>query len=168
MSEATLVERVARLIQQARGAVAGTEMEVELAALERRLGEPLRVAVAGRVKAGKSTLLNALVGEELAPTDAAECTRVVTWYQDGLTYRVTIEPRDGPPRPAPFSRDANALDVSLEGLAPDAIDRLVVEWPSAALREMTVIDTPGIGSASTADDVAAAFLAPEGDADRPA
>ncbi len=35
-----------------------------------RLGEPLRVAIAGKVKAGKSTLLNALVGDELAPTDA--------------------------------------------------------------------------------------------------
>ena len=32
-----------------------------------RLDEPLRVAIAGKVKAGKSTLLNALVGEEIAP-----------------------------------------------------------------------------------------------------
>ena len=49
----------------------------------RRLDEPLRVAIAGKVKAGKSTLLNALVGEQVAPTDAGECTRVVTWYRDG-------------------------------------------------------------------------------------
>ena len=54
-----------------------------------RLDQPLRVAVAGRVKAGKSTLLNALVGERLAPTDAGECTRIVTWYQDGHTYQVS-------------------------------------------------------------------------------
>ena len=46
-----------------------------------RLDEPLRVAIAGKVKAGKSTLLNALVGEQVAPTDAGECTRVVTWYR---------------------------------------------------------------------------------------
>ena len=39
-----------------------------------RLDEPLRVAIAGKVKAGKSTLLNALVGEQVAPTDAGECT----------------------------------------------------------------------------------------------
>ena len=32
-----------------------------------RFDEPLRVAIAGKVKAGKSTLLNALVGEEIAP-----------------------------------------------------------------------------------------------------
>ena len=61
----------------------------------RRLDEPLRVAIAGKVKAGKSTLLNALVGEQVAPTDAGECTRVVTWYRDGATPRIVLHPRDG-------------------------------------------------------------------------
>ena len=54
-----------------------------------RLDEPLRVAVAGRVKAGKSTVINALVGERLAPTDAGECTKIVTWYRYGIGYDVT-------------------------------------------------------------------------------
>ena len=63
----------------------------------RRLDEPLRVAIAGKVKAGKSTLLNALVGEQVAPTDAGECTRVVTWYRDGTTPRIVLHPRTGTP-----------------------------------------------------------------------
>src|SRR5881392_1203125 len=54
-----------------------------------RLSEPLRIAVAGMVKAGKSTLLNAMIGEEIAPTDTGECTRIVTWYRYGHTPRVT-------------------------------------------------------------------------------
>ena len=41
----------------------------------------------GTLKAGKSTLLNALVGEELAPTDATECTRIVTWFHHGAILR---------------------------------------------------------------------------------
>ena len=53
-----------------------------------RLQGPMRVAIAGRVKAGKSTLLNALVGERLAPTDAGECTRLISWYRHGIGYRV--------------------------------------------------------------------------------
>ena len=76
----------------------------------RRLDEPLRVAIAGKVKAGKSTLLNALVGEQVAPTDAGECTRVVTWYRDGTTPRIVLHPRTGAPRPLPVRRHDGALD----------------------------------------------------------
>ena len=54
-----------------------------------RLDEPLRLALAGSLKAGKSTLLNALVGQDIAPTDATECTRVVTWYRRGVNPKVT-------------------------------------------------------------------------------
>jgi hypothetical protein len=113
-----------------------------------RIGEPLRVAIAGRVKAGKSTLLNALVGEELAPTDAGECTRLVTWYRNGLHYRVDLVPRSGPPREVAFRRSP-ALDIDLGGTPLEDVDHLRVWWPSARLEEVTLVDTPGIGSIST-------------------
>ena len=74
-------------------ATPGAAGAARLQAVLDRLDEPLRVAIAGKVKAGKSTLLNALVGEELAPTDAGECTRIVTWYRDGITYRVDAPAR---------------------------------------------------------------------------
>jgi hypothetical protein len=114
-----------------------------------RMSEPLRVAIAGKVKAGKSTLLNALVGDQLAPTDARECTRVVTWYRDAHTYRVVAFAKDGSSRQCPFRRRDNELEVDLGGLPVEELDRLVVWWPSARLAELTLIDTPGIGSIST-------------------
>ncbi|HKE74149.1 MAG TPA: dynamin family protein [Acidimicrobiales bacterium] len=114
-----------------------------------RLSEPLRVAIAGKVKAGKSTLLNALVGDQLAPTDARECTRVVTWYRDAHTYRVVAFARDGSSRQCPFRRQDNELEIDLGGASADDLERLVVWWPSARLAEITLIDTPGIGSIST-------------------
>ncbi len=69
-----------------------------IAGLEQRLREPLRLAIAGMVKAGKSTLLNAMLGEQIAPTDTAECTRVVTWYRYSATPTITMHPREGEPR----------------------------------------------------------------------
>src|SRR5690606_14015950 len=90
--------------------------------------------------------LNALVGERLAPTDAGECTRIVTWYRDGHTYEVLARPRDGEPRQLRFHRDGGALEVDLAGYAPEDVDELVITWPSQALRTATLIGTPGLGS----------------------
>ncbi len=158
----SLVEEVRPLVARAVAAYAGTPQEAPLQAVLDRLDAPLRVAIAGKVKAGKSTLLNALVGERLAPTDEGECTRIVTWYQDGITYRVTLDPHDGAPRQVPFTRDEGAIDVDLQDVPAAAVERLVVEWPTPSLKRMTLIDTPGIASLST--DVSArteAFLTPE-------
>lgn len=166
---ATLLDDVRGLMERALGAY-GEALPAEiLRAARDRLDEPLRVAIAGKMKAGKSTLLNALVGERLAPTDAGECTRIVTWYRNGHTYQVTLEPREGGPRQAPFHRDNGAIDVDLGGLKPDDVERLVVDWPSEKLQAVTLIDTPGIDSLS--EDVSertTAFLVPEDERATPA
>jgi hypothetical protein len=114
----------------------------------RRLQEPLRVAVAGMVKAGKSTLLNAVIGEEIAPTDTGECTRVVTWYRHGDTPRVTLYPLQGPARPLPVRRVEGRLQLDLGTARAAEVDRLVVDWPARSLLDLTLIDTPGIASLS--------------------
>jgi GTPase SAR1 family protein len=117
-----------------------------VATIVERLDGPLRVAIAGRVKAGKSTLLNALVGERLAPTDAGECTLVVSWYHEGLSYDVQAILRDGRTESIPFTRREGALEMDLGRLDPSQVERLDVAWPSAALRQLTLIDTPGLAS----------------------
>jgi hypothetical protein len=158
----TLVESVRSLLAQASNAYREMPLQhARLTAAVNRLDEPLRVAIAGKVKAGKSTLLNALVGEELAPTDAGECTRIVTWYRDGITYRVTLVPTQGEARQMPFTRDAGAIQVDLDNFGVNDVAELQIEWPSASLREMTLIDTPGIASLSAdASARAYAFLTP--------
>jgi pantothenate kinase len=144
----TLIDRTRGVLHQAAKVYQGTPHEARLTATISRLDEPLRVAVAGRVKSGKSTLLNALVGERLAPTDAGECTRIVTWYEDGHGYKVMLHPKDGEPRQARFAREDGAIEVDLGDLASDDVQQMVVTWPSQELRRATLIDTPGIGSLS--------------------
>ncbi|MGB3763606.1 MAG: dynamin family protein [Ornithinimicrobium sp.] len=116
--------------------------------IQRRMTGPIRLAIAGKVKAGKSTLLNALIGEELAPTDAGECTQIVTWYVYGAAPRVQLFPVQGPPVDRPYVRDQGALDIDLGGLRHDQVDHLEVTWPAGRLRETILLDTPGIASIS--------------------
>ncbi|MGY1733689.1 dynamin family protein [Geodermatophilus sp. SYSU D01045] len=133
-----------------------------LAAARRRLDEPLRVALVGRVKAGKSTLLNALVGARVAPTDAGECTRVVTEYRHGAVPRVVLRGTDGAVRDLPVRRAGGGLRLDLAGTAPEDVATLVVDWPSPDLSAATLVDTPGTGSLSAGtSDRTHAFLGTE-------
>ncbi|NUT51018.1 MAG: hypothetical protein HOV94_27495 [Saccharothrix sp.] len=91
-----------------------------------RFTEPVRVAVAGGPRTGKSTVVSALIGEEFAPTGAT------TWYQDGPRAKAHVGQYEVPV----LRRDGKAFVD-----APDT-DRVVVEWPSRSLRDLTLIDTP--------------------------
>ena len=126
--------------------VKGTPYAPRAQAIVERLQGPLRVAIAGRVKAGKSTLLNALVGERLAPTDAGECTRLVSWYRHGIGYQVAATLPSGEQRELSFSRDDGALDIELGDLAERDVGWLDVQWPASTLKDVTLIDTPGLAS----------------------
>ena len=141
--------QVRQVLQEAAAVFAGhPEAAERIAAHLDRLDSPVRIAIAGKVKAGKSTLLNALVGEIIAPTDAGECTRVVTWYRNGTAPRIVMRRKDGDARDLPIIRQNGKLELDLIGTPPEEVDRLTVDWPSRDLATMTLIDTPGIASAS--------------------
>ena len=142
----TLLDRIDELCREGESSAAGTPLVDEFRAIARRAHGPLRVAIAGRVKAGKSTLLNALVGEQVAPTDAGECTRVVTWYSYGITYDVRARLIDGAMRSLTFRREDGRFEIDLGDLTTEMIDRIEVTWPSSRLQAMTLIDTPGLAS----------------------
>ena len=162
MSTPALIDRVRAACDEASRLVADPALQAELQQVRERVDGPLRVAIAGRIKAGKSTLLNALVGERLAATDAGECTRIVTWYREGIGYRAVAEMHDGAVRELEFQRPEGALCLMLDGLRADDVDRLVVDWPSSALRRATLIDTPGLASLDDSTSARTrAFLAME-------
>ncbi|RDI63248.1 dynamin family protein [Nocardia pseudobrasiliensis] len=157
-----IVPEARRLVAAARQAFAPRSRPAALLDdCARRLDQPLRVALAGQLKAGKSTLLNALVGQDIAPTDATECTRMVTWYRHGSAPRVTAFAADGVRANVVVRRQpgadglpgAHGLSFDLSALRWDSgaareVDHLEVDWPAAALARTTIIDTPGTSSLS--------------------
>ncbi|GAA0798596.1 dynamin family protein [Spirilliplanes yamanashiensis] len=130
--------------------LAGPAHAAGIAAVRSALTEPLRLAVVGRVKAGKSTLVNALVGRRIAPTRAGECTRVVTWYRYGAPDRAVLVLRSGERRTL---RIDGGLPEEL-GVAPDDVDHLEVHLQAGALRDLTIIDTPGLATTTPENEAA--------------
>lgn len=162
-----LLGQVRRIAAEVRRLAADGDLAPAVETVVRRLDEPLRVAIAGRTKAGKSTLLNALVGERLAATDAGECTRIVTWYRHAVGYRVSAELRPTGTVELSFRREDGALIIGLDGRDQDGIERIEVGWPARRLTELTLIDTPGLGSADAASSARTTEALLDEDGDRP-
>ncbi|MFI6761372.1 dynamin family protein [Micromonospora sp. NPDC050417] len=163
MGSGPLGARVAALCDEV-GPRLGVSLQGQVFGVRRRLDEPLRVAIAGRLKAGKSTLVNALIGRRVAPTEVGECTRVVTQFRYGTTDRVDVVRRDGSRTSLPL--DEAGMIPSRLGVARAEIAFVDVTLTSDHLRDLTVVDTPGLGSTNTSvSDGASRFL--HGDAVAP-
>lgn len=139
-----MTARVANLCDRAAARAGGTL--ADFSSLRARLSEPLRLAVAGRVKAGKSTLVNALVGRRVAPTSEGECTRVVTCFRYAPDERYEVVGRSGERIVRQLADEG--LPDSLP-LPPEEIARVDVWLSSDALRLCTILDTPGLSSANS-------------------
>lgn len=113
-----------------------------------RLDQPLRIAVTGRVKSGKSTLINALVGAEVAPADAEERTQVNTFYQYGPEPKITVHTPHGSTQNVPVTSLDPGTIRDLQRWRPDEIARLVIEAPAPGLEAITLIETPGVSSSA--------------------
>ncbi|MEZ5225451.1 MAG: GTPase [Acidimicrobiales bacterium] len=106
---------------------------------------PLRVAIAGKVKAGKSTLLNALVEGTTGPDRHRRVhpDRHLVSRRPHLSGHAPSERRLA--AASSGSIDEGAIDVDLAGRSALDYDRIDVTWPSAG-RHHDPIDTPGVGS----------------------
>lgn len=141
-----LSESVADLCNRLRGQVS-PRTAAGFTEVLRRLDAPLQVAVAGRIKSGKSTLVNALIGRRVAPTAVGECTRLVTRFQYGTVDRIEVVFTDGTKQVQPFAPDGG-IPAEL-GVDIERVSHIEAYLTNAVLRDMTVIDTPGLGSLDT-------------------
>jgi len=123
------------------------EIPRRLAALRERVAKPLTLAVLGEVKAGKSTLVNALVGADVAPVDVLEATQWVMEIQHGSTARASLRFTDG------SSREGTPQEVHdllfAERQNPDFVSRcaeVMVTLPQQTLTRLHLIDTPGLAT----------------------
>lgn len=135
------IEQLTVLLTQAIDALekGGPELVEPASELRDMVTRPPRVAVVGRLKSGKSTLVNALTQHRIAETDSLECTMAVSMYFDGAPARAEVVGTDGRVDRVPLGGGPlNSLPRPL-----DEVDYVRQFVPNASLKQLSLIDTPG-------------------------
>jgi Dynamin family len=158
-------QKLARLAKLARE-FGSERVEEEAASLAQRLLEGrFYVACIGQFKRGKSTLLNALVGDSVLPTGVVPVTAVVTVVRYGEKRRARV--RFQGDRWTDIGPDELTQYVSEEHNPENAKAVMGVEVfvPSPLLAEgMCFVDTPGLGSIFAGNTAATQAFVPHIDA----
>jgi small GTP-binding protein len=127
--------------------------------------EAFNLVVLGQFKRGKSTFINALLGESILPTAIIPLTSVVTILRYGPKLKVEVEYLNG-----------RMEEIDLAGLPAFITERenpqnkksvkeVTIFYPSQYLREgVRIIDTPGAGSVYSHNTEAAYAYLPYVDA----
>ncbi|MGH8150993.1 MAG: dynamin family protein [Steroidobacteraceae bacterium] len=114
---------------------------------EKLASEVFNLVVAGEFKRGKSSVINALLGEPLLPTGVVPLTSTVTIIRSGRTAAARVELGDG--QCIAIEPAALADYVTERGNPHNAkgVERVLVDHPSPWLQNgVRLVDTPGIGS----------------------
>lgn len=127
------------------------------------MDQPFKVAVFGYMKRGKSSLVNALIGQLLAVTGTEESTATVnhiTYGAGNACDSFMVHWKNSLPERRPFDElekwcgKGNLLEQLVDG-----VNYLQLFADSPMVKQMTVIDTPGIGSSGDFhDEIARQFL----------
>lgn len=113
-----------------------------------------RIAVIGEFSKGKSTLLNAILGEEIQPVRVIPCSGTVTVLKYGRQRRVVCRYKNGREEEIPFEQYQAKASISKEAainnrsdeLARCEIDEIIFEHPDLELcrNGFEIVDSPGL------------------------
>ncbi len=153
----------------------GGKHKADLEELKVRLSTgQFRLAVLGQFKRGKSTLLNALLGEDLLPADILPVTAIPTFIRYSAELSATVYFNSEEDDAAEFDvAGKDTLAAFLTRYVTEAgnpgnergVKRVEIGHPADLLRQgVVLIDTPGIGSTHRHNTEVAYRILPECDA----
>jgi GTP-binding protein EngB required for normal cell division len=116
--------------------------------LSQKLSEQVfNLVAAGQFKRGKSTVINALLGEPLVPAGVVPLTSVITVIQSGAAPAACAVLRYGEKRPIRIAELGEYVTERGNPANAKSVERVIVEHPSPWLADgVRLVDTPGIAS----------------------
>lgn len=135
----------------------------QVVAARERLARPLTIAIMGEFSAGKSTFVNALLGEAVAPMGVLPTTTTINVFRRGSTGGARVHYRDG--RIATLvANDVHAFLHGLDGSEAARIRHVEIERTGERMGEAAVVDTPGLNALDAFHEQVAREFLDEADA----
>lgn len=116
--------------------------------------DSFKVLVLGEFKRGKSTFINAMLGEEILPAYARPCTAIINEVKWGEPRRVLLHPtkttedaEDLQPQEVPVEQleEYVVIQDDVSELHGNRYDRVELFWPLALCQNgVEIIDSPGL------------------------
>ena len=123
---------------------------------------PIDVAILGQFKAGKSSFVNSLIGQDVLPVGVIPVTTVISRLQFGERARATVSFFDGTRKEIPI---AELDEYTAEAKNPSnqkSVEMVDIELPGLAdYAGLRLVDTPGLGSVFKAHMEVSANWLPE-------
>jgi GTPase SAR1 family protein len=136
------------VVQIAERVGATTAAEAARTALDHLERGTFIVAVVGEFKRGKSTFINALLGQEVLPADVLPTTAVVNRIVYGREPSCTLRLADGAEQSVPIGELADyvtKLTAEAASRAASVIEAVVAFPTLLCQNNIQVVDTPGLG-----------------------
>ncbi len=117
----------------------------QVIAARERLVRPLTIAIMGEFSAGKSTFVNALLGEAVAPMGVLPTTTTINVFRRGPGGGARVHWRDG--RISTLAPDeVQKFLHSLDTVAAARIRHVEIERVGGRMGDAAVVDTPGLNA----------------------
>ncbi len=119
------------------------------------------VGIMGEFKRGKSTVINALLGEKIAPADVVPASATLNRITYGLIPKATIVYKDGHEQEVPVHQIADYVTKITEESAATAelVEQAVVEYPCQFCKNnVEIIDTPGLNDDARMDAISESVI----------
>lgn len=127
----------------------------EINKLQQKLkSHQFRLSIVGEFSRGKSTLINALVGEKIQPVRSIACSGAITVLKHGSTRRIVCHYKNGQKKEVSFEEYQSLATISKEAarkhrsdeLARSQIEEIIFEHPNLEFCQngVEIVDSPGL------------------------